>query len=127
MGEFGPASFAGEEKRGLRLLPGDHLCRAEQIKLHRGLVGMQVGQARALRMRVERIVQPLSLLSYPHGGHDAAVRGAAQAAGYGGAWTTEPGRNGAGTDPFCLRRIGVKAKDGPLAFMWKVLTGELRP
>jgi peptidoglycan/xylan/chitin deacetylase (PgdA/CDA1 family) len=75
----------------------------------------------------ERVVRPLSLLSYPHGGHDAAVRSAAQAAGYGGAWTTEPGRNGAGTDPFCLRRVGIKAEDGVLAFLWKVLTGELVP
>jgi len=75
----------------------------------------------------ERIARPLSLLSYPHGRHDLAVRSAARAAGYRGAWSTEPGLNGAGTDLFCLRRIGVKADDGSLAFLWKVLTGELLP
>jgi peptidoglycan/xylan/chitin deacetylase (PgdA/CDA1 family) len=72
-----------------------------------------------------RVAHPLSILSYPHGKHDLTVRSAASAAGYRGAWTTEPGRNGAGTDPFCLRRIGVKAQDGQMAFLWKVLTGEL--
>jgi peptidoglycan/xylan/chitin deacetylase (PgdA/CDA1 family) len=73
----------------------------------------------------ERVARPLTILSYPHGKHDLAVRSAARAAGYRAAWTTEPGRNGAGTDPFCLRRIGIKASDGLPAFMWKVLTGEL--
>jgi peptidoglycan/xylan/chitin deacetylase (PgdA/CDA1 family) len=73
----------------------------------------------------EGVARPLSILSYPHGGHDRAARDAALAAGYHAAWTTQPGRNGAGTDPFCLRRIGVKARDGDLAFLWKVLTGEL--
>jgi hypothetical protein len=40
---------------------------------------------------------------------------------------TETGRNGAGTDPYCLRRVGVKDWDGPLSLLWKSLTGELVP
>ena len=67
------------------------------------------------------------LLAYPHGRSDEAARRAAAAAGYRAAFTTDPGRNGAGTDPYLLRRIGVKAWDSRLSFLWKVVTGELLP
>ena len=67
------------------------------------------------------------LLAYPHGRSDDAARRAAAAAGYRAAFTTDPGRNGAGTDPYLLRRIGVKAWDSRLSFLWKVTTGELLP
>ena len=75
----------------------------------------------------ERLPDVSPLFAYPHGLHDAEVRKAAIEAGYGAAFTTEPGRNGAGTDPFCLRRIGFKDWDGPLAVFWKAATGELVP
>ena len=67
------------------------------------------------------------MLAYPHGSHDERVRAAAITAGYRAAFTTETGRNGAGTDPYCLRRVGVKDWDGPLSLLWKSLTGELVP
>jgi peptidoglycan/xylan/chitin deacetylase (PgdA/CDA1 family) len=67
------------------------------------------------------------LLAYPHGRHDERVRAAAGAAGYRAAFTTEPGRNGAGIDLFCLRRIGPKDWDGQMGFLWKALTGEWLP
>ena len=67
------------------------------------------------------------LLAYPHGRHDARVRSAAAAAGFRAAFTTEPGCNGAGIDPYCLRRLGLKDWDGPAALLWKALTGELLP
>lgn len=67
------------------------------------------------------------LLAYPHGLHDEGVRSAAVTAGYRAAFTTEPGCNAAGTDVFCLRRIGLKDWDGPAALIWKALTGELLP
>jgi peptidoglycan/xylan/chitin deacetylase (PgdA/CDA1 family) len=67
------------------------------------------------------------LLAYPHGLHDERVRSAALAAGYRAAFTTEPGRNGAGIDPYCLRRIGLKDWDGYAAVAWKALTGEWLP
>jgi hypothetical protein len=67
------------------------------------------------------------LLAYPHGRHDVRVRAATTAAGYRAAFTTEPGCNGAGTDPYCLRRLGLKDWDGPAALMWKAMTGELLP
>ena len=67
------------------------------------------------------------LLAYPHGAHDRRVRSAAAAAGYAAAFTTEPGRNGAGTDPYCLRRIAPRDWDGAAAFAWMALTGEELP
>jgi peptidoglycan/xylan/chitin deacetylase (PgdA/CDA1 family) len=67
------------------------------------------------------------LLAYPHGHHDARVRSTVAAAGYQAAFTTEPGRNGAGTDRYCLRRVAIKNWDGYPAFLWKAVTGELLP
>ena len=79
------------------------------------------------RHDLEERLPSVPLLAYPHGRSDAASRSAAAAAGYRAAFTTQPGRNGAGTDPYRLRRIGVKAWDSRLSFLWKVVTGELLP
>lgn len=67
------------------------------------------------------------VIAYPNGDHDDSVCRAAAAAGYELAFTTEKGRNGAATDPFRLRRVSVHGTDGPLAVLWKVLTGEALP
>jgi peptidoglycan/xylan/chitin deacetylase (PgdA/CDA1 family) len=67
------------------------------------------------------------LLAYPHGRNDARVRAAADTAGYRAAFSTETGRNGAGTDRFELRRVELKEWDGPASVIWKALTGELVP
>jgi hypothetical protein len=82
------------------------------------------GSLADLRGQLDRV---LPVLAYPNGRHDHAARAAALAAGYQAAFTTEIGRNGAGTDVLCLRRISVKAWDTPLALVWKVLTGEPLP
>jgi hypothetical protein len=74
-----------------------------------------------------RLAHPPPFLAYPHGRHDAAVRTAAEGAGYRLAYTTRPGRNGAGTDPYSLRRVGIKDWDGGASFVWKVATGEHVP
>jgi peptidoglycan/xylan/chitin deacetylase (PgdA/CDA1 family) len=81
----------------------------------------------SLRELRERLPDVPPLLAYPHGLHDERVRAAAVAAGYLAAFTTKPGRNGAGTDPYCLRRIGLKDWDGPAALLWVTMTGELLP
>jgi peptidoglycan/xylan/chitin deacetylase (PgdA/CDA1 family) len=73
------------------------------------------------------LTRPIPFLAYPHGRHDDLVRSAAAAANYRAAYTTEPGRNGAGTDPFRLRRIGPKDWDSSVSFLWKAVTGELVP
>jgi peptidoglycan/xylan/chitin deacetylase (PgdA/CDA1 family) len=67
------------------------------------------------------------LLAYPHGHNNATVRAAADTAGYRAAFSSETGRNGAGTDRFGLRRVELKEWDGPAAVTWKALTGELVP
>lgn len=66
-------------------------------------------------------------LAYPNGDHDGEVCAATRAAGYELAYTTEKGRNGAGTDPYRLKRVSVHGADGVLAVLWKVLTGEALP
>jgi peptidoglycan/xylan/chitin deacetylase (PgdA/CDA1 family) len=75
----------------------------------------------------QRLPGALPLLAYPNGRHDEAVRAAAVSAGYRAAWTTVKGRNGIGTDRWCLRRLSVHAADGPLSVLWKVATGEPPP
>jgi peptidoglycan/xylan/chitin deacetylase (PgdA/CDA1 family) len=67
------------------------------------------------------------LLAYPYGRHDEKVRQAAIEAGYALAFTTQVGRNGAGTDRWCLHRVGIHARDGLAAFLWKAVTGEPAP
>jgi peptidoglycan/xylan/chitin deacetylase (PgdA/CDA1 family) len=74
-----------------------------------------------------RIPDAPAILAYPHGRNDESVRRAAAEVGYRIAFATDPGRNGAGTDPFRLRRVGLKDWDGPVALIWKALTGELFP
>jgi peptidoglycan/xylan/chitin deacetylase (PgdA/CDA1 family) len=73
------------------------------------------------------VSRPVPLLAYPHGENNGAVRAAAAAAGYRAAFSTEAGRNGAGTDRYGLRRVGPKDWDGAAAFTWKALTGESVP
>ncbi len=83
--------------------------------------------AGSLRELEAQVPSAIPVLAYPHGSHDERVRAAAIAAGYRAAFTTETGRNGAGTDPYCLRRVGVKDWDGPVSLLWKTVTGELVP
>jgi peptidoglycan/xylan/chitin deacetylase (PgdA/CDA1 family) len=74
-----------------------------------------------------RIPDAPAMLAYPHGRNDEIVRTATASAGYRIAFATDPGRNGAGTDPYRLRRVSLKEWDGPVAVAWKALTGELFP
>jgi peptidoglycan/xylan/chitin deacetylase (PgdA/CDA1 family) len=75
----------------------------------------------------ENVPGAAAVLAYPNGDHDEAVCEAARRAGYALAYTTEKGRNGAGTDPLRLRRVSVHGADGAPAVLWKVLTGEALP
>jgi peptidoglycan/xylan/chitin deacetylase (PgdA/CDA1 family) len=88
------------------------------------LAGELGGAVRDLDEHLPRFAR---LLAYPHGIHDERVRKAAIEAGYRAAFTTEPGRNGAGTDAYCLRRIELKDWDGAFAVAWVALTGEPLP
>jgi lincosamide nucleotidyltransferase A/C/D/E len=70
---------------------------------------------------------PIDAMAYPHGLHDERVRASARDAGFRLAYTTQFGRNGVGTDPWCLRRVPVFRDDGLPTVLWKVLTGEPPP
>jgi peptidoglycan/xylan/chitin deacetylase (PgdA/CDA1 family) len=73
------------------------------------------------------LAHPAAAIAYPHGAHDVAVVRRADDAGFLAGFTTAPSRNGAGTHPLCLRRVGIWAEDGRLRFVWKLLTGEYAP
>ena len=73
------------------------------------------------------LASPVAAVAYPHGDHDEVVVQKAHEAGFALGFVSLPGRNGAGTHPLCLRRIGIWAEDGPLRFAWKLITGEYAP
>jgi peptidoglycan/xylan/chitin deacetylase (PgdA/CDA1 family) len=75
----------------------------------------------------ERIEAPLAIVAYPNGDHDDSVCEAARAAGYAAAFTTEKGRNEAGSDRHRLKRVSVHGHDGALAVLWKAWTGQALP
>jgi peptidoglycan/xylan/chitin deacetylase (PgdA/CDA1 family) len=116
----------------LRVIAREGIAVGGHGRTHRPLDGLEDAElesevAGSLFDLVERLGDPLRVLAYPNGRHDHAVRAAAISAGYRAAWTTVKGRNGLGTDPWCLRRISIHAADGPLAALWKVVTGEPPP
>lgn len=75
----------------------------------------------------DHVAAPTLILAYPHGRRNEAVRRAVEAAGFRAAYTTQPGKNAAGTNRYDLRRVGPKEWDSTLSFLWKVVTGELVP
>lgn len=81
----------------------------------------------SLRDLKRSLPDAISVLAYPYGNCDEAVREATSTAGYEAAFTTSAGRNGAGTDRWCLHRIGIQARNTLPAFLWKVVTGEPLP
>jgi len=92
-----------------------------------GAVEREVELVGSLAELREKVPGASAAIAYPNGDHDDEVCAAAREAGYAVAYTTEKGRNGAGTDLFRLRRVSVHGADGPLAVLWKVLTGEALP
>jgi peptidoglycan/xylan/chitin deacetylase (PgdA/CDA1 family) len=99
---------------------------------HRRLTQLQPAEREAelsgsLAELRERVPNAIAVIAYPNGDHDDAVCRTAEAVGYEAAFTTEKGRNSAATDRFRLRRVSVHGADGPLAVLWKVLTGRALP
>jgi peptidoglycan/xylan/chitin deacetylase (PgdA/CDA1 family) len=92
-----------------------------------GEVEREVELVASLAELRENVPGAAAVIAYPNGDHDDPVCEATREAGYVLAYTTEKGRNGAGTDPFRLRRVSVHGADGALAVLWKVLTGEALP
>jgi peptidoglycan/xylan/chitin deacetylase (PgdA/CDA1 family) len=117
--ELAAAAAAGAEI-------GSHSAsHVDLTMLERAQLAQDLAEAR--RRLESALPEPVPILAYPHGRRNELVRRAAAEAGYRAAYTTEPGRNGAGTPPFDLRRIGPKEWDTTLSFLWKATTGELVP
>lgn len=116
---------------GLRALANSGVTVGSHGRRHRPFTELDAVDLTAELAGSATDLRPLApavpVLAYPNGAHDLRVRAAAQAAGYALAFTTAPGRNGAGTDRWCLRRITPKAWDSRLSFAFKVLTGEHLP
>ena len=131
----GRSWWAGDEPLAsweeLEQLAAAGVAIGSHTRRHASLPGLDqatlVDELEGSRRDLEARLPTVSLLAYPHGRSDEASRAAVAAAGYQAAFTTDPGRNGAGTDPYRLRRIGVKAWDSRLSFLWKVATGKLLP
>lgn len=132
----GPATFAAGEP----LLDWDALARLEAAgvgigshsRSHPVLPDLDEDAQRgelsgSRRDLAEHLDRPLAAVAYPHGRHDAVTLRAAAEAGYGAGFTTDPGRNGAGTHPLCLRRVGVWRGDNRAFLLWKAVTGEYVP
>lgn len=116
----------------LRALEAGGVAIGSHCRSHRRLTTLPAEERRqelggSLEDLRARLRSPLEVVAYPNGDHDADVCAEARAAGYRAAFTTEKGRNGAGADPFALRRVSVHAADGPAAILWKAQTGEALP
>jgi peptidoglycan/xylan/chitin deacetylase (PgdA/CDA1 family) len=116
----------------VRALAGAGVTIGSHTRHHRRLTQLGAAEREAeltgsLAELRENVPGAAAAVAYPNGDHDDAVCEAARKAGYALAYTTEKGRNDAGTDPFRLRRVSVHAADGALAVLWKVLTGEALP
>ena len=116
----------------VRALAAAGVAVGSHARLHRRLTAVSESERAAeltgsLADLWERIPNPIEVVAFPNGDHDRAVCRAAREAGFRAAYTTEKGRNGAGTDPHSLRRVSIHGHDGALAVLWKVLTGEALP
>jgi hypothetical protein len=131
----GRASWSSARVAGwteLRAATADGVSIGSHTRTHRSLLDLPAdeladelgGSLGDLREQLEDF---LPIIAYPHGRSDSAAQAAAASAGFRAAYTTAPGRNSAGTDPYRLRRISIKAWDGRLSFLWKVLTGQPLP
>ncbi len=109
------------EARGVEI--GSHALRHVALtELSPGELHRQLAEARQVLDR--HLARPLDAIAYPHGLYDVRVRDAAIATGHTVGYTTQVGRNGAGTDRGCLRRVPVHRGDGLATFLFKVVTGE---
>jgi len=67
--------------------------------------------------------KPVRYLAYPYGRFNDAVMQAAQASGYEGAFSTQPGFNRRGVDRLRMRRLDVSGSDSASALLRKVTYG----
>jgi peptidoglycan/xylan/chitin deacetylase (PgdA/CDA1 family) len=71
----------------------------------------------------ELLGEQVVYLAYPYGRYDERVQNAARAAGYQAAFSTQPGFNRRGVDPYHIRRLDVYGTDTPAMLGRKVFFG----
>jgi peptidoglycan/xylan/chitin deacetylase (PgdA/CDA1 family) len=112
----------------LKKLARDDVSVQSHTRTHRSLGDLSTAELdEEIRGSVRDLVaaglERPSFVAYPYGEFDERAMQAAQAAGLAGAFTTIPGIARPGHEPFAIPRIEILRGDGPLRFMWKVLTG----
>jgi peptidoglycan/xylan/chitin deacetylase (PgdA/CDA1 family) len=74
----------------------------------------------------KRLGQTVEFFSYPWGKFDESVKGMVASCGYRASFSTLPGKNGRGEDPFALRRILIRGYDSRLHFLLNLKLGRSR-
>jgi peptidoglycan/xylan/chitin deacetylase (PgdA/CDA1 family) len=75
------------------------------------------------RILSELLEAEVAYLAYPYGHLDERVEAAARAAGYRAAFSTQPGFNRRGVNPFRIRRLDVYGTDTPAMLLRKIHLG----
>ena len=74
----------------------------------------------------KRLGQAVEFFSYPWGKFDERVKHRVETCGYRASFSTRPGKNGRGEDPFALRRILIRGYDSRLHFLLNLKLGRSR-
>ncbi len=111
-----------------RLLAAGMECGAHTMT-HPALAGRPAAECQeelveSRRLLEDRLGQEIRHFAYPFGSVDAAVRAAADAAGYLSACTTAKGLAAVGDDRLMLRRVPVYGGDSLLDFVCRLRTAE---
>ncbi len=78
------------------------------------------------RILEERLGEAISFFAYPYGKFNSEIKEIVKEAGYLGAFSTLPGKNGIDEDPFLLRRILIRGYDTKLHFTLNLKLGRSR-
>lgn len=78
------------------------------------------------RILEERLGEAIIFFAYPYGKFNSKIKEMVKGAGYLGAFSTLPGKNGRNEDPFLLRRILIRGYDTKLHFILNLKLGKSR-
>jgi len=94
------------------------------LKLSRDKVLSEIRDSK--RILEERLGEPIKFFAYPYGKFNSQIRDMVKEAGYLGAFSTLPGKNGIDEDPFLLRRILIRGYDTKFHFILNLKLGRSR-
>lgn len=104
---------------------GSHTCtHANLLRLAWHKVLPEIEDSK--RMLEERLEEPVRFFAYPYGKFDSQLKEMVKEAGYLGAFSTLPGKNGIAEDPFLLRRILIRGYDTKFHFSLNLKLGRSR-